>query len=120
VRNKSVWERACGCRARLLGCRFRRTMHRRSWCRWRPAARARDRGTLRATVAAYDIGEGPSAVRALDLGTTSDPPRRNAPRFGAGQHGLRRGGAVGASYAGHTRDFDDSRRGLRCGLRRAP
>jgi transposase len=109
VRNKSVWERACGLSRTIVeGVDF--DEHASSVVvSVRPAARARDRcGRCGRRSPRYDLGEGRRRWRALDLGTTKVFLEANAPRVRCRTHGVTVAAVPWARHsAGHTRDFDD-------------
>jgi transposase len=108
VRNKSVWERACGLSHTIIeGVDFDEGAA-AVVVAVRPAARARNRcGRCNQRSARYDLGEGRRRWRALDLGTTKVFLEANAPRVRCRTHGVTVAAVPWARHgAGHTRDFD--------------
>ena len=109
MRNKSVWERACG----LIDTVVERVdfddVADAIVVSVRPRARARGRcGRCRRRSSCYDRGEGRRRWRALDLGTTKVFVEANAPRVRCRTHGVTVAAVPWARHgAGHTRDFDD-------------
>src|SRR5258707_12644586 len=89
VRNKSVWERACGLTETVVeGVEFDDTAD-AIVVSVRPAARARGRcGECRRRSPRYDAGEGRRRWRALDLGTTRVFLEGWAPRGQCREHGV--------------------------------
>jgi transposase len=109
VRNKSVWERACGLtRTVVEGVDFDEVAD-AVVVRVRPAARVRGRcGRCGRCAPGYDVGEGRRRWRALDLGTTKVFVEATAPRVRCRSHGVTVAAVPWARHgAGHTRDFDD-------------
>jgi transposase len=109
VRNKSVWERACGLtRAVVEGVEFDDTAG-AVVVSVRPVARQRNRcGRCDRRSPGYDVGDGRRRWRALDLGTTKVFLEANAPRVRCHTHGVTVAAVPWARHgAGHTRDFDD-------------
>ena len=108
MRNKSVWERACGLSRTVVEASFSTTTWTRSSCRC-----GRMRGRVAAAVCVvdslgYDLGDGRRRWRALDLGTTKVFLEANAPRIRCRTHGVTVAAVPWARHgAGHTRDFDD-------------
>ena len=109
MRNKSVWERACGLTRTIVeGVDF--DEHASAVVvAVRPAAQARNRcGRCNQRSPRYDLGEGRRRWRALDLGTTKVFLEGNAPRVQCRTHGVTVAAVPWARHgAGHTRDFDD-------------
>jgi transposase len=109
VRNKSVWERACGLAETVVeNVEFDDTAN-AIVVAVRPTARARGRcGQCRRRSPRYDAGEGRRRWRALDLGTTRVFLEARAPRVQCREHGVIVAAVPWARHrAGHTRDFDD-------------
>jgi len=109
VREKSVWERACGLtRSIVEGVRFDERVG-AVVVSVRPVARARDRcGRCGQRAPGYDRGEGRRRWRSLDLGTTKVFVEADAPRVRCRTHGVTVALVPWARHgAGHTRDFDD-------------
>lgn len=109
MRNKSVWERACGLTETVVeGVEFDDAAD-AIVVSVRPAARARGRcGRCRRRSVRYDGGEGRRRWRALDLGTTKVFLEADAPRVRCDEHGVIVAAVPWARHrAGHTRDFDD-------------
>jgi transposase len=109
VRNRSVWERACGLtRTVIEGVRFDDDAG-AVVVSARPAAKARDRcGRCQRRSPRYDRGEGRRRWRALDLGTTKVFIEATASRVRCRVHGVTVAAVPWARHgAGHTRDFDD-------------
>jgi transposase len=109
VRNKSVWERACGLtRTVVEGVAFDDDAH-AIVVSVRPGARARGRcGLCDRRSPGYDLGDGRRRWRALDLGTTKVFLEAAAPRVRCRTHGVTVAAVPWARHgAGHTRDFDD-------------
>jgi transposase len=109
VRNRSVWERACGLtRTVVEGVTFDEVAE-VIVVSVRPVARARSRcGRCLRRSPRYDNGEGRRRWRALDLGTTKVFLEANAPRVRCRTHGVTVAAVPWARHgAGHTRDFDD-------------
>jgi transposase len=109
VRNRSVWERACGLtRTVVEGVDFDESAQ-AVVVSVRPVARARQRcGRCGRRSPRYDNGEGRRRWRALDLGTTKVFVEAPAPRVRCGSHGVTVAAVPWARHgAGHTRDFDD-------------
>jgi transposase len=108
VRNRSVWERACGLtRTVVEGVDFDEAAH-AVVVSVRPVARARSRcGRCCRRSPRYDLGEGRRRWRALDLGTTKVFLEAGAPRVRCRAHGVTVAAVPWARHdAGHTRDFD--------------
>jgi transposase len=109
VRNRSVWERACGLTETIVeGVDFDDGAE-AIVVAVRPAARARSRcGHCCRRSPRYDLGEGRRRWRALDLGTTKVFLEAAAPRVRCRTHGVTVAAVPWARHdAGHTRDFDD-------------
>ena len=109
MRNKSVWERACGLtRTVVEGVEFDERAD-AIVVSVRPVARQRSRcGRCRRRCPGYDAGEGRRRWRALDLGTTKVFVEANAPRVRCRAHGVTVAAVPWARHgARHTRDFDD-------------
>jgi transposase len=109
VRNKSVWERACGLtRTVVEGVGFDEYAQ-AIVVSVRPVARARSRcGRCGRRAPGYDRGEGRRRWRALDVGTTKVFLEATAPRVRCRAHGVTVAAVPWARHdAGHTRDFDD-------------
>jgi transposase len=109
VRNKSVWERACGLtRTVVEGVEFDESAQ-AIVVSVRPVARARYRcGHCGRRSPRYDNGDGRRRWRALDLGTTKVFLEADAPRVRCREHGVTVAAVPWARHgAGHTRDFDD-------------
>ncbi len=109
MRNKSVWERACGLTETVVeGVDFDDGAD-AIVVSVRPAVRARSRcGECRRRSPRYDAGEGRRRWRALDLGTTRVFIEAGAPRVRCRDHGVIVAAVPWARHrAGHTRDFDD-------------
>ena len=109
MRNKSVWEHACGLtRTVVEGVAFDEGGD-AIVVSVRPAAKARGRcGRCRRRCPRYDLGEGRRRWRALDLGTTKVFVEANAPRVRCRAHGVTVAAVPWARHgARHTRDFDD-------------
>jgi len=109
VRNKSVWERACGLtRTVVEEVRFDDAAQ-VIVVSVRPVAKARGRcGRCGRRAPRYDNGEGRRRWRALDLGTTKVFLEADAPRVRCRDHGVIVAAVPWARHgAGHTRDFDD-------------
>ena len=108
MRNRSVWEHACGLtRTVVEGVRFD-DVAAAIVVSARPVARARDRcGRCGRRSSRYDHGEG-RRWRALDVGTTKVFIEAAAPRVRCRDHGVTVAAVPWARHgAGHTRDFDD-------------
>lgn len=108
MRNKSVWEHACGLTETVVeGVEFDDTAD-AIVVSVRPTARARGRcGECRRRSPRYDNGEGRRRWRALDLGTTRVFLEARAPRVQCRDHGVTVAAVPWARHrAGHTRDFD--------------
>jgi len=108
VRNKSVWERACGLVETVVeGVEFDDSAD-TIVVAVRPTARARGRcGQCRRRSSRYDAGEGRRRWRALDFGTTRVFLEADAPRVRCREHGVIVAAVPWARHrAGHTRDFD--------------
>lgn len=109
MRNKSVWERACGLtRTVVEGVGFDDDAQ-AIVVGVRPVARARSRcGRCGRRAPGYDLGDGRRRWRALDLGTTKVFLEAAAPRVRCRSHGVTVAAVPWARHgAGHTRDFDD-------------
>jgi transposase len=109
VRNKSVWEHACGLtRTVVEGVGFDDDAH-AVVVSVRPVAKARSRcGLCGHRSPGYDFGDGRRRWRALDLGTTRVFVEAAAPRVRCRSHGVTVAAVPWARHgAGHTRDFDD-------------
>jgi len=109
VRNKSVWQRACGLtRTVVEGVDFDE-LAQAIVVSVRPVAKARSRcGRCGRRSPGYDHGEGRRRWRALDLGTTKVFVEAAAPRVRCRAHGVTVAAVPWARHdAGHTRDFDD-------------
>ena len=109
MRNKSVWERACGLtRTVVEGVDFDEYAQ-AIVVSVRPVARARSRcGRCGRRSPGYDRGEGRRRWRALDLGTTKVFLEAATPRVRCHAHGVTVAAVPWARHdAGHTRDFDD-------------
>jgi len=109
VRNKSVWQRACGlARTVVEGVDFDDAAG-AVVVSVRPAAKARGRcGRCGRRSPGYDQGEGRRRWRALDLGSTRVFLEADAPRVRCRSHGPTVAQVPWARHgAGHTRDFDD-------------
>jgi transposase len=108
VRDKSVWERACGLTESVVeGVEFDDAAD-AIVVSVRPTARVRGRcGECRRRSPRYDNGEGRRRWRALDLGTTRVFLEARAPRVRCRDHGVTVAAVPWARHrAGHTRDFD--------------
>ena len=108
MRDKSVWERACGLTETVVeGVGFDDAVD-AIVVAVRPAARARGRcGECRRRSPRYDNGDGRRRWRALDLGTTKVFLEADAPRVQCRDHGMIVAAVPWARHhAGHTRDFD--------------
>ena len=109
MRNKSVWQRACGLtRTVVEGVDFDE-LAQAIVVSVRPVAKARSRcGRCGRRSPGYDHGEGRRRWRALDLGTTKVFVEAAAPRVRCRAHGVTVAAVPWARHdAGHTRDFDD-------------
>ena len=109
MRNKSVWERACGLtRTVVEGVDFDDDAD-AIVVSVRPVARACSRcGRCGRRSVRYDLGDGRRRWRALDLGTTKVFLEADAPRVRCRTHGVTVAAVPWARHgAGHTRDFDD-------------
>ena len=109
MRNKSVWQRACGlARTVVEGVDFDDAAG-AVVVSVRPAAKARGRcGRCGRRSPGYDQGEGRRRWRALDLGSTRVFLEADAPRVRCRSHGPTVAQVPWARHgAGHTRDFDD-------------
>jgi transposase len=109
VRNKSVWERACGLSRTVVEAVDFDDDADAIIVSVRPVARARGRcGQCRRRSPGYDLGAGRRRWRALDLGTTKVFLEAAAPRVRCAEHGVTVAAVPWARLgAGHTRDFDD-------------
>ena len=109
MRNKSVWERACGlARTVVEEVEFDDDVD-AIVVSVRPVAKACSRcGRCGRRSARYDLGAGRRRWRALDLGTTKVFLEAAAPRVRCRTHGVTVAAVPWARHgAGHTRDFDD-------------
>ncbi len=109
MRNKSVWEHACGlARTVVEGVEFDE-LAQAIVVSVRPVAKARGRcGRCGRRSPGYDRGEGRRRWRALDMGTTKVFLEAAAPRIRCRAHGVTVAVVPWARHdAGHTRDFDD-------------
>ena len=109
MRDRSVWQRACGLtRTVVEGVDFDEDAQ-AIVVSVRPVARARNRcGRCGCRSSCYDLGEGRRRWRALDLGTTRVFIQADAPRVRCRTHGVTVTAVPWARHgAGHTRDFDD-------------
>ncbi len=109
MRNRSVWERACGLTETVVeGVDFDDASD-AVVVSVRPAAKQRGRcGRCGRRSPRYDLGEGRRRWRALDLGTTKVFLEAVAPRVRCRTHGVTVAAVPWARHdAGHTRDFDD-------------
>ena len=109
MRDKSVWQRACGLtRAVVEGVDFDEGGD-SIVVSVRPTARARGRcGRCGRRSPGYDRGHGRRRWRALDLGSTRVFVEADAPRVRCREHGPTVAQVPWARHdAGHTRDFDD-------------
>ena len=109
MRNKSVWEHACGLTRTIVE---RVEFDERADAivvSVRSVARQRNRcGRCRRRAPGYDAGDGRRRWRALDLGTTKVFVEANAPRVRCRTHGVTVAAVPWARHgARHTRDFDD-------------
>jgi transposase len=109
VRNKSVWERACGLTETVVENVEFDDAADAIVVAVRPTSRARGRcGECRRRSPRFDNGEGRRRWRALDLGTTRVFLEAQAPRVQCRDHGVIVAAVPWARHrAGHTRDFDD-------------
>jgi transposase len=109
VRNKSVWERACGLSRTVVEEVDFDDDAGAIVVSVRPVANARSRcGHCCRRSPGYDLGDGRRRWRALDLGTTKVFLEANTPRVRCRTHGVTVAGVPWARHgAGHTRDFDD-------------
>ena len=109
MRNKSVWERACGLTRTIAESVDFDERAAAVIVAVRPVAKARNRcGRCSQRSPRYDFGEGRRRWRALDLGTTKVFLEANAPRVRCRAHGVTVAAVPWARHgAGHTRDFDD-------------
>jgi transposase len=109
VRNKSVWERACGLSRTVVEAVEFDERANAIIVSVRPVARARGRcGMCGRRSPGYDLGDGRRRWRALDLGTTKVFLEAAAPRVRRRTHGVTVAAVPWARHgAGHTRDFDD-------------
>ena len=108
MRNKRVWERACGLTATIVEKVDFDDDVDAIVVAVRPAAKARGRcGRCHRRAPRYDRGEGRRRWRALDLGTTKVFLEASAPRVRCREHGVTVAAVPWARHgAGHTRDFD--------------
>jgi transposase len=109
VRNRSVWERACGLTRTVVERVEFDEVAQAIVVSARPVARARGRcGRCGCRAPRYDGGAGRRRWRALDLGTTKVFVEAAAPRVRCRDHGVTVASVPWARHgAGHTRDFDD-------------
>ena len=109
MRDKSVWERACGLTRTVVEAVDFDDEADAIVVSVRPVARARNRcGCCRGRCPRYDLGVGRRRWRALDLGTTKVFVEANAPRVRCRAHGVTVAAVPWARHgARHTRDFDD-------------
>ena len=109
MRNKSVWERACGLTRTIVESVDFDEGAAAVVVAVRPVAKARGRcGRCGQRSPGYDLGEGRRRWRALDLGTTKVFLEANAPRVRCRSHGVTVAAVPWARHGvGHTRDFDD-------------
>jgi transposase len=109
VRNKSVWEHACGLTRTIVERVEFDEVADAIVVSVRPVARQRNRcGHCCRRAAGYDAGDGRRRWRALDLGTTRVFLEANAPRVRCRAHGVTVASVPWARHgARHTRDFDD-------------
>ena len=109
MRNRSVWEHACGLTRAVVESVAFDDGAQAVVVSARPVARARNRcGRCHRRAPRYDNGEGRRRWRALDLGTTKVFIEATAPRVRCADHGVTVAAVPWARHgAGHTRDFDD-------------
>jgi len=109
VRDKSVWEHACGLTRTVVENVEFDDAEQAIVVSARPVARARNRcGRCGRRAPRYDNGRGRRRWRALDLGTTRVFIEADAPRVRCAEHGVSVAAVPWARHdAGHTRDFDD-------------
>ena len=109
MRNKRVWERACGLQRTVVEDVDFDDAAEAVVVSVRPNAKARGRcGRCCRRSPRYDHGEGRRRWRALDLGTTKVFLEADAPRVRCRTHGPTVAAVPWARHgAGHTRDFDD-------------
>jgi transposase len=109
VRNKSVWERACGLSRTVVEAVDFDERADAIVVSVRPVAKAQSRcGLCGRRSPGYDLGDGRRRWRALDLGTTKVFLEAAAPRVRCHEHGVTVAAVPWARHgAGHTRDFDD-------------
>ena len=109
MRNRRVWERACGLSRAVVEAVDFDDVARAIVVSARPVAKARQRcGRCGRRAPRYDHGEGRRRWRALDLGTTKVFIEAAAPRVRCPEHGVIVAAVPWARHgAGHTRDFDD-------------
>ena len=109
MRNKSVWERACGLTRTVVESVAFDEAADAIVVLVRPNARARGRcGVCGRRSPRYDLGDGRRRWRALDLGTTKVFLEAAAPRVRCRTHGVTVAAVPWARHgAGHSRDFDD-------------
>ncbi len=109
MRNKSVWERACGLTRTVVEDVAFDEVKDAIVVAVRPVARARNRcGRCARRSPRYDNGDGRRRWRALDLGTTKVFIEADAPRVQCTEHGVTVAAVPWARHGtGHTRDFDD-------------
>ncbi len=109
MRNKRVWERACGLTRTVVENVEFDDAEPAIVVSARPVARARNRcGHCGRRAPRYDNGRGRRRWRALDLGTTKVFIEADAPRVRCAEHGVSVAAVPWARHgAGHTRDFDD-------------
>ena len=109
MRDKSVWQRACGLTATVVEAVDFDDDVEAVIVSVRPAAKVRGRcGRCGRRSPGFDRGEGRRRWRALDLGTTKVFLEADAPRVRCVEHGATVVRVPWARHgAGHTRDFDD-------------
>lgn len=110
MRNKSVWEHACGLTRTVVENVDFDDVAEEIVVSVRPVAKARGRcGRCGRRSPGYDRGEGRRRWRALDLGTTKVFLEAATPRVRCRAHGVIVASVPWARHdAGHTRDFDDT------------
>jgi transposase len=109
VREKIVWQRACGLTRTVVESVDFDEFAEAIVVSVRPRAKARRRcGRCGRRCPGYDQGEGRRRWRALDLGSTKVFLEAHAPRVRCREHGTTVAQVPWARHnAGHTRDFDD-------------
>jgi transposase len=109
VRNRSVWEHACGLERTVVESVDFDMSAQAIVVSARPVARSRNRcGRCGRRSPRYDHGDGRRRWRALDVGTTRVFIEAAAPRVRCRDHGVTVAAVPWARHgAGHTRDFDD-------------